>query len=197
MFFASSAVLSGFKNIFTGARFKPSVYSGLSCPPGAVRLKFKFPVLLCPVLYFAAIKTRIGSEQSVFDRRVRSVISRRAIAHGSSEVARVDAVERRRLVQPDERVGVVPVSAWTGMTIDDHHRCVALGVHDIGKRHAHGTRADDQIVRSNLTHHAVLADGLDDRGLEERFPLVSDPASRTLLGASLGAVASLHAAIFE
>ena len=31
-------------------------------------------------------------------------------------------------------------------------------------------------------------------GLEERFPLAPDPGSRTLLGASLGAVASLHAA---
>jgi hypothetical protein len=34
---------------------------------------------------------------------------------------RVDAVVRRRLVQPYERVGVVPVAAGAVTTINDHH----------------------------------------------------------------------------
>ena len=58
----------------------------------------------------------------------------------------VDPVERRGLVEPDERVGVVPVAARPVCPVDDHHGGVGLLEDDVGERHPHRAGADDEVV---------------------------------------------------
>ncbi len=68
------------------------------------------------------------------------------VDRAESQRGGVDAVAARRLVQPHERVGVVPVPARAMVSVDDHHRGAALGQQRIGERHGRGTAPHDQIV---------------------------------------------------
>lgn len=63
-----------------------------------------------------------------------------------AQLRRVHPVVRGRLVQTDERVRIVPMPARTIMTIDDHHRRIALSEQRIRERHPGRTRTHDQIV---------------------------------------------------
>ena len=72
---------------------------------------------------------------------------RAPLLHGTGpEHRRCDAVEHRRLVQLDERVGVLPVPAGRVAAVDE--RDVHVGVVDEGVRegHAHRAGADDEVV---------------------------------------------------
>ena len=64
----------------------------------------------------------------------------------AAEWARVDPVERRRLMQADERIGVVPVTAGSARPVDDHDGRVGFVEDHVGEGHPHGAGADDQIV---------------------------------------------------
>jgi len=65
---------------------------------------------------------------------------------------RVDAVERRRLVQRDEGVGVVPVATGQAVAVDDHDVGVALVEQRVRESQAHGPGTDDEIVRLQFVH---------------------------------------------
>jgi hypothetical protein len=62
---------------------------------------------------------------------------------------RVDPVRRRRLVQPDEGIGVAPVTTRTAAAVDDHH----VGV-DLGEE-----RVDEGQRRRATAHHEVVGLG--------------------------------------
>ena len=78
---------------------------------------------------------------------------RAALLHGAgAEHRRRDAVEHRRLVELDERIGVLPVAAGRVATVDE--RDVHVGVIDqgVGERHAHRAGADDEVVGLERVH---------------------------------------------
>ena len=58
----------------------------------------------------------------------------------------VQPVEARRLMQTDERIGVVPMTAGTVMAIDHHDRGVGLGEHRVGERHPRRAGTHDEVV---------------------------------------------------
>jgi hypothetical protein len=58
------------------------------------------------------------------------------IEAAGSEIGGVDPIERRRLMQPHERVDVVPMSARSIVTIDEDHRRITVGEYGIRERHA-------------------------------------------------------------
>jgi len=58
----------------------------------------------------------------------------------------IDTIGRRGLVQPDERVGIVPVPARAMARIDQHDIGAAVSKQRIREGHAGGARADDQVV---------------------------------------------------
>lgn len=64
-------------------------------------------------------------------------------------------VERRRLVQPDEGIGVAPVAADGGTPVDERHAEVAVVQHRVGERHAGGPRADHEVVGLRGPRHEV------------------------------------------
>ena len=72
-----------------------------------------------------------------------------------AERRRVHAVGAGGLVQPHERVGVVPVAARPIVAIDDHHRRVGLGEHRVGEGHPRGAGPLDQVVGCDRLGHAV------------------------------------------
>ena len=65
-----------------------------------------------------------------------------------AEAARVHAVERRRLVQAHERVGVVPVAARTVAPVDHHHVGVGVGDQRIGERHPGRARSSPALINT-------------------------------------------------
>ena len=91
---------------------------------------------------------------------------RAALLDGAGpEHGRRDAVEHRRLVQLDERIGVLPVPAGRVATVDE--RDVHVGVIDqrVGEGHAHRAGAHDEVVGLQRSHrHARMASGGSARG---------------------------------
>jgi len=70
-----------------------------------------------------------------------------------SQRYRVDPVEGRRLVEPDVRVGVLPVASRRVATIDDRDRRIRVGEQLVGDRHPGGPCPDHQVVRLELFVH--------------------------------------------
>ncbi len=64
----------------------------------------------------------------------------------AAEQRRRDAVERGRLVQPDEGVGVQPVPAGTVPAVDERDGDVRVVHEGVDERHPRGSRADHQVV---------------------------------------------------
>jgi hypothetical protein len=76
----------------------------------------------------------------------------------TAQRGRDHAVELGCLVQPDERIGVEPVTSGAVAAIDHGHVDVGVVDEGIHESHACGTGADDQIV--GLDHdRPVLRDG--------------------------------------
>ena len=90
---------------------------------------------------------------------VRTLVQPRLGAGGLAVVAaeqgRGDAVEGRRLVQLDERVGPAPVSADAVAAVDQRHRDVRVIDQGVGERHPRGTGADHQVVDVDQVRRAV------------------------------------------
>ena len=69
-----------------------------------------------------------------------------------------DSVEARGLMQTDERIGVVPMSAGTIVAIDHDDRGVGLGEHRVGERHPRRAGPHDEVVggdRRRSRRHCV------------------------------------------
>jgi hypothetical protein len=64
----------------------------------------------------------------------------------------VDAIQRRRSVQAHERVGVVPVAAWTVTPVHHHHVGIAGSDECVDERHTRGACADDQVIGLDCAH---------------------------------------------
>ena len=63
-----------------------------------------------------------------------------------AKFARVDAVEFRRLVQPNEGIGVIPVSPGLSASVhDDEARC-AVGKDLVREGHRRSARSDGQVI---------------------------------------------------
>jgi len=69
---------------------------------------------------------------------------------------RVNAIEGGRLVQCNERIGVVPVSTWLSVAIGDRDVCIRFRQQRIGKGEPHRTATDDKIVRANVRHRIEI-----------------------------------------
>ena len=67
----------------------------------------------------------------------------------------IDTVKRRRLVQRDEGVRIVPMPARLGMAVDECDVRIGLGQQGVGERHAGRARADDEVVGGNFVHGAL------------------------------------------
>src|SRR5690606_31539651 len=67
-----------------------------------------------------------------------------------------DAVERRGLVEADERVGVEPVPAGGVAAVDEGDVDVGVVDQRVGEGHPHGTGADDDVVGLDRAHEARL-----------------------------------------
>ena len=83
----------------------------------------------------ALIETRVGS------RLVDSVVAKPPGA---------DPIDRRRLVEPDERIRVEPVSARPVPPVHEHHPRVRSGEQGIRERHGRRSAAHHQIVGVDL-----------------------------------------------
>ena len=70
----------------------------------------------------------------------------------AAEDPRVDAIERRRLVQSHERVRVVPVAARAVSSVHHHDVDVRFGDQRINERHPRRTSTDDQVVGVDPCH---------------------------------------------
>ena len=92
---------------------------------------------------------------------VQASIPANGVFHIVAERARVHPVEGRRLMQPDERVGIIPVPTGPALPVDDCERCIRRFIQDgVGKRHAHRSGADDQVVRVHTSvSRSSAADG--------------------------------------
>ena len=84
----------------------------------------------------------------------------RGIDPSRSELAGIDTIGCGRLMQPHERVGVQPVTAWPGAPI--HDRNVDVGPVDqrIRERESRRAGTNDQIVRLDLAHTASADPGV-------------------------------------
>ena len=83
---------------------------------------------------------------------------RTLLLHGTgAEHRRRDAVEHRRLMELDERIRVLPMTAGRMATVDE--RDVHVGVVDQGvrERHAHRARTHDEVVGLQRAHRHVRA----------------------------------------
>src|SRR5262249_57212069 len=78
---------------------------------------------------------------------VQSLVPPHSVDGAGFELARVNPVVRRRLVQTHERIGARPVPTGLVTAVDDHQVGVAFGHHGVSEGHAHGACADDQVVR--------------------------------------------------
>ena len=90
----------------------------------------------------------------ISDRRARScspASGPRVLHRTVTEEGRRDAVELRRLVQLDERIGVLPVPARRMATIDEGDVHVGVVDQRVGERHAHGSGADNEVVRLQMS----------------------------------------------
>ena len=83
----------------------------------------------------ALVETRVGS------RLVDLVVAERSGA---------DPIDRRRLVEPDERIRVEPVSARPVPPVHEHHPRVRSGEQGIRERHGRRSAAHHQIVGVDL-----------------------------------------------
>ena len=72
----------------------------------------------------------------------------------AAEQGRRDAVERRCLVQPHERVGVEPVAADAVAAVDYCYSYVGVVDQRVGERHAHGAAPHDEVVGVQAAGHA-------------------------------------------
>ena len=90
----------------------------------------------------------LGRGGAVVHPRVRT----RLVDRVGAEDARVDAVERGRLVQTHERVRVVPVAAGPMPPVHEHDVGVRLGNERIGERQARGAGTHDEIVGLDRSH---------------------------------------------
>ena len=72
-----------------------------------------------------------------------------------TERERVAPVVRRWLMQPHERVSVVPVPARCVASVDEYRRSVRIGDQGIGEGHPSRAGADHQVVRFEFraVHH--------------------------------------------
>src|SRR5262245_45735355 len=64
----------------------------------------------------------------------------------TAELTRSHAIERRWLMQPDKRIGVVPLAPRHVMQDDKNHGYIGDGYQLIFEAHAIGSAADDQIL---------------------------------------------------
>jgi hypothetical protein len=79
--------------------------------------------------------------------RVQPGVRTRRVDHVGPEPAGVHAVERRGLMESNERVGVVPMSARAVAPIDHHDIGVGVGDQLVGERHAGCAGTDHEVVR--------------------------------------------------
>jgi hypothetical protein len=77
---------------------------------------------------------------------VEALVQTYLIDSTPTQLTRAHSVELRGLVQRDEWVRAVPVAAWLGKPVDDHHVLVGLADDHVGERHADRTASDNQIV---------------------------------------------------
>ncbi|MNT90753.1 hypothetical protein D3C72_2317340 [compost metagenome] len=56
-------------------------------------------------------------------------------------------------MQLDERIGVMPVATGRMATIDERHMDIGVIDECVGKRHAHRTGPDDEVVRLDCSRH--------------------------------------------
>ena len=66
-----------------------------------------------------------------------------------AERQRVHAVKRRRLMEPAEVVGVVPVAARRVPAVHQDDARIRVGHERVGERHPHRTAPDDEVVGSD------------------------------------------------
>ena len=79
---------------------------------------------------------------------VQAGIPTNGVFHIVAERTGVHPIERRRLMQPDKWISVVPVSTGSALPVNNREGCFGHFVEDgVGKRHTHGSSADDQVVR--------------------------------------------------
>ena len=104
----------------------------------------------------------------VADLRCRGPLIEAGVGAGlvdavGAQDARVHAVVRRRLVQPDERVRVEPVTARAMPAVDEDDLGVRIGQQRVDERHPRCPRPDDEIISLQLVHTGPSAT-MDGRG---------------------------------
>ena len=119
----------------------------------------------------------------VADLRCRGALIEARIGAGLVDAvrpqdARVHAVVRRRLVQPDERVRVEPVTAGAMPPVDEHDLGVRIAQQRVHERHPRRPRPDDEVIGLQLVHAGPL--GGDRRTRRRRHMMPDRPGRRTV-----------------
>ncbi len=94
----------------------------------------------------------VGADLADGGQLVKPFVPAELVDAVAAQSAGVDAVVGRRLMQADERIRAVPMTARRMPAVDDHHLRVGLGHQRVGERHPHRAGADDQIVRVDRCH---------------------------------------------
>src|SRR3954454_8826475 len=117
----------------------------VTLPPSSVMLP-RSTRRMCPSR--TTFSTRRSSSSSHCARVcVLAIVGGSVLLHAAAAEERGrDAVERGRLVQPDERVGAEPVPADVVTAVDEGDADVGMGDEGVGERHPH---------RSGPYHHVV------------------------------------------
>jgi hypothetical protein len=94
----------------------------------------------------------VGEQLGAAGQAVHPGVQARRVLRALAQLARVDAVVGRRLVQAHERIGLVPVPTGPVVTIDHDDLRVAVGQQRIDEGHADGTGADHEVVGFDRRH---------------------------------------------
>ena len=121
-------------------------------------------VLGAPVEHDLTVRDEAGRARARSSRRprlrsrafVQSALRPVGLHPPAAQQRRGDAVERRRLVQAHEPVGVEPVASGAVTTVDDRDRHVGVGREGVDERHPHRPRADHQVVDVDDRLHALI-----------------------------------------
>ena len=108
-----------------------------------------------------------GDDLGARSQLVQASVEADRVLATRSEFARVNPIERRRLVQAYMRVRGIPVSTGSTSSANYCHSCVGFGQERIDKGHAHCAGTDYQVIHRHVVRHRVST------SLPLRFQLIN------------------------
>ena len=109
-----------------------------------------------PLVHYAV---EVADDLGAGGQLIQAPVQADRVAPAAAQRHRVHAVERRRLVQSDKAIGVVPVTAGLAAPVDEGDVRVGLGKQRVGEGQTYGTGADDEVVGLDVIgmHAAALS----------------------------------------